>query len=105
MSLSLPPVGILGACELSTITSSYLCVLPLIHWPSTSGVLLTFLNGPPPPHFTSPTTVCRLVEATASRIDAWLPRSLVRFSASTATSNSACAKPIGWVHCFLDADS
>src|SRR4026207_1193369 len=105
MSLSLPPVGILGACELSTITSSYLCVLPLIHWPSPRGVLLTFLNGPPPPHFTSPTTVFRLVAATASRIEAWLPRSLVRLSASTATSNSACAKPIGCVHCRFVLDS
>ena len=60
--------GCSGAAWLLTIVSSHLVAsVPLPHWPSTSGVLLTFLNGPWPPHLTGPTTVCRLVAATASR--------------------------------------
>src|SRR5688500_17802701 len=95
-----PPVGMLGAASLFTRVSSYLYFLPLPHWPSTSGVLLTFLKGPCPPHFTGPTTESSAVAATASRTSALLS-DLARPSASAATSNSAWAKPIGWVHCFL----
>src|SRR5438445_8109118 len=82
------------------MVSSYLYFVPLPHWPSTSGVLLTFLNGPCPPHFTGPTTVASEVAATASRTsDAF--SDLARDRASAATSNRACAKPIGCVHCFF----
>src|SRR5262252_5747341 len=70
ISFIVPPVGICVAAWLLTITSSYLRSLPLTHWPSTSGVLLTFLNGPCPPHLTGPTTVERFVAATASRTSA-----------------------------------
>src|SRR5215831_11927225 len=87
------------------MTSSYLYFLLFTHRPSTSGVLLTFFNGPGPPHLTSPTTVFRLVALIASRSEAGFPGSVVRLSESTATSNSACEKPIGCVHCLLVADS
>src|SRR5512139_3086593 len=100
ISCIVPPAGMFFAASLFTTTSSTLCFVPLTHWPSTSGVLLTFFIGPAPPHLTGPTTVASDVAATASRTSAALV-DLARLSASAATSNSACAKPIGWVHCFL----
>src|SRR5437879_8775208 len=60
-------VGMPGKVSLLTITSSYFVFVPLTHWPSTSGVRLTFLNGPGPPQRTPPTMVFMLVAATASR--------------------------------------
>src|SRR3954469_6722200 len=101
IGLSCPPAGICWKASLLTITRSYLYLpLPLTHWPSTRGVLLTFRNGPCPPHFTGPTTVCRLVAAMASRTSPFFS-DLLRESASAAISNSAWAKPIGCVHCFF----
>src|SRR5450631_3345635 len=102
-----PPTGIAGAVLLSVMTISYLPSLNR-HWPPTSGVFATFLaaNGGrlAPPHATLPTTVSRSVAAIVAAI-ALESRSGARLSTSTATSNSACAKPIGCVHRFLVAAS
>ena len=53
---------------------------------------------------TGPTTVESEVAATASRTSEAFG-DLARDSVSAATSNKACAKPIGCVHCFLVPDS
>src|SRR5262252_1163358 len=89
-----------GASEFSTITRSYLFFVPLRHCPPTSGVFATFFTGWPDQRI-GPTIVSRLVAAIASRRAPALLRSEVRLSASAATSNSACANPIGCVHCFF----
>src|SRR5579864_2557100 len=103
ISLSGPPSGTAGASWLLTIVRSKGCFCPgpcaLSHWPPTSGVFATFFTGPLP-QATCPTSVSSFVDATASRIASFESTSFARFNASTAISNSACAKPIGWVHCF-----
>src|ERR1700716_4297102 len=96
------------AVLLSVMTMSYLLPSFTRHWPPTSGVFATFFaaNGGrfAPFHCTLPTTVSRLVAAIAATM-ALASRCGERLSTSTATSNSACTKPIGWVHCFLVAAS
>src|ERR1700730_13665514 len=104
----LPPAGMFGAVLLSVMTMSYLLPSFTRHCPPTSGVFATFFaaNGGrfAPFHCTLPTTVSRLVAAIAPTM-ALASRWGARLSASTATSNSACTKPIGCVHCFLVAAS
>ena len=94
-----PESGICGARVLLTTIRSKGYFVPLRHWPPTSGVLDTFLNGPLPPNLTGPTIVLRSVAASASRIDA-LSAPFDRLRTSAATSSSAWEKPSGCVHCF-----
>src|SRR5215468_10719339 len=100
----LPAAAMAGAVLLSVMTISYLLPSLTRHWPPTSGVLATFLTAKggrfAPFHATLPTTVSRLVAAMVAAI-ALGSRSGARLSTSTATSNSAWMKPIGWVHCFF----
>jgi len=53
-----------------------------------------------PSHAIGPTTVSSLVEAIACTTALLLETSPDRFATSTASSNSACMKPIGCVHCL-----
>ena len=105
----LPPTGIIGAVLLSVITMSYLDPSRRRHCPPTSGVLAMFFcaNGGNyfPFHSTWPTMVSSLVAAIAATTALESFFSAERLSTSTATSNSACTKPIGWVHCLRVACS
>src|SRR5918994_5850223 len=103
MGSRLPALGISGWSLLDTITSSN-GYLPsrLRHCPPTRGVLATLGTGPPLQE-TLPTTVSRLTALMAlarACLSSTLPEAL---RAAAATSNRACTKPIGWVHCLLVA--
>src|SRR6266496_130742 len=97
---SLPPTGMFGALLSLTIVMSKGKLLPLPHWPPTSGVFVTFGTGPLP-QVMGPTSVLRLVSLIARTMAALSSRLLERLSESRPISKSAWMKPSGWVHCFL----
>src|SRR5512132_2757762 len=98
MGSNSPPIGTSDRAALLTTTRSYGKSVPGFHCPPTSTVFATLGNGSPV-HSMCPTIVSRLVAWIAATIASGLTSS-VRWSTSAATSNSACANPIGCVHWF-----
>ena len=99
-------MGISGWSLLDTITSlnGYRSPSLLRHWPPTSGVLATLGTGPPLQEIL-PTTVSRLTPLMALARACLSSTLLFALRAAAATSNRACTKPIGWVHCLPVAAS